>query len=65
MFKELLSLPVTLTIQTRVCTGQIIVLCWTHMPCDVIIMRRIIPMRLSRNCFQGGVGGVGGRKQSG
>ena len=54
MFKELLSLPVTLTIQTRVYRRQIILLCWTHVPCDVIIKRRTIPMRLSRNFFQGG-----------
>ena len=54
MFKELLSLPVTLTIQTRVCTRQIILLCWTHVPCDVVIKRRIIPMRLFRNFFQRG-----------
>ena len=54
MFKELLSLPLTLTIQTRVYRRQIILLCWTHVPCDVIIKRRTIPMRLSRNFFQGG-----------
>ena len=57
MFKELLSLPVTLTIQTRVNRRQIILLCWTHVPCDVIIKRRTIPIRLSRNFFQGGGGG--------
>ena len=34
MFKEFLSWPVTMTIQTRVCTGQIILLCWTCVPCD-------------------------------
>ena len=57
MFKELLSLPVTLTIQTRVCMRQIILLCWTHVPFDVIIKRRIIHMmRFSRNLFKGGGG---------
>ena len=39
MFKDLLLWPVTLSIQTRVCTRQIILLC-----CDVIIKRRIIPL---------------------
>ena len=63
MFKELLSLPVTLTIQTRVRTRQIILFCWTHVPCDVMIKRKIIPMRLSRNFFQGP--GPTVRKQSG
>ena len=58
MFKELLSLPNTLTIQTRVYRRQIILLLWTHVPCDVIIKRRIIPMRLSRIFFVGGGGGV-------
>ena len=68
MFKELLSLPMTLTIQTRVCTRQIILLCWTHVPCDVIIKRRFIPMLLLliQEFFQGGGGpGPTARKQSG
>ena len=45
MFKELLSRPGTLTIQTRVCTLQIILLCWTRVPCDLIIKRRIMPLK--------------------
>ena len=40
MFKEFLSLPVTLTIQTSVCMRQIILLCWTPVPSDVIIKRK-------------------------
>ena len=59
MFKELLSLPVTLTMQTRVYRRHSILLCWTHVPCDVIIKRRILPMRLSRIFFRDGGGGEG------
>ena len=42
LFKEL-SWPGTLTIQSRVCPQQSILLFWTHVPCDVIIKRKIIP----------------------
>ena len=73
MFKELLSLPVTFTIQTRVYRRHSILLFWTHVPCNTIIKRRALPMRLSRIFFSGGGGGGGGgrgpgptaRKQSG
>ena len=41
-----------LTIQTRVCTRQNILLCWTRVPCDVIIKRRIIPLnKISQYVF--------------
>ena len=51
MFKELLSWPGTLTIQTRECTPQIILLGWAYVPCGVIIKRRIMPLKRFLNKF--------------